>query len=134
MGEIPVQDANNPVVPQSICAKSVVHTTGHFDTILKAKFRSALVVVTYECHDNANFTRSDLLFLSVIGKGFANCKAFKIAEVGGGTGADGDIANVEYQFAADDAHLNATLKAKVTRIKSTGAGNCTVAGFLTALG
>lgn len=141
MDEISVQDANmegkgsgNAGVPAPIYQKSVAHTTGHFDTIFKAQFRTALVVVTYECQDTPNFTRSDLLLLGVVAKDFAGCRFVPIASVGSGTGVKGDIQNVEYKLEADDTHLNATLKAKVTRIGNTGAANCTVSGFLYALG
>ena len=141
MDEISVQGAamegnepGNAGVPTPIFQKSVAHTTGHFDTILKAKFRSALVVVTYECQDVPNFTRSDLLLLGVVAKDFAPCKFVPVASVGSSTGVKGDIEKVEYKFEADDTHLNATLKAKVTRIGNTEAANCTVSGFVYALG
>lgn len=83
--------------------------------ILRGTFRTALVLVTYEGDDNKNFTRSDLLLLSVRPSNFSPSTVSIVSTAQTRTGTPGEITNASYSLVADPNTLDASLTVTVTR-------------------
>lgn len=93
----------------------------------KNNLRSALIAVTYNSAGNPNFTRTDLLLLSVRPELFSPSKVVMVSSAQFDTGVKGEITNVTYSLKAPEETLNAILTAKVEN--SGQGGTYTVRGF-----